>query len=74
MRLFDIFKSKCMKCPFNLGLVRFIINPCPLCKINHYNMYYQLLEGKYMSLRNRIIEIQRNLERNNQNDKNGDQQ
>jgi len=72
MRLFDIFKTKCKKCPYRLGIVRLIINPCPQCKLNHYSIYYQLLEDKCTLARNRIMEIQRNLEINNRTDKNGD--
>ncbi len=44
--LINIFKSKCSKCPYKLGLVKFIENPCPQCKINNYYMYDILIKKK----------------------------
>ena len=43
MKLTDLFKSKCEKCPFALGRVQFAKNPCPQCKANNYAIYHQLM-------------------------------
>lgn len=32
----------CAKCPYKLGLVHTIVNPCPQCKENGYQMYEHL--------------------------------
>ena len=32
-------KAPCGKCPYKLGLVRTIVNPCPQCKADHYRTY-----------------------------------
>ena len=29
-----IKKIRCMKCPYYLGQIKFIISPCPNCKVN----------------------------------------
>lgn len=29
----------CAKCPYKLGLVYAVRNPCPECKMNHYQFY-----------------------------------
>ncbi len=29
----------CKKCPYKLGIVKTITNPCPQCMLNNYNMY-----------------------------------
>ena len=48
MKLPNIFKIKpCKKCPYKLGLVQFVTNPCPSCKANNYEMYDILANGKY---------------------------
>ena len=31
----------CAKCPYKLGLVQTLINPCPQCKENNYQTYEQ---------------------------------
>ena len=31
----------CAKCPYKLGLVHAIVNPCPQCKENGYKMFTQ---------------------------------
>lgn len=39
MKLNDLLrqiKSPCDKCPYKLGLVQTLINPCPQCKENGY--------------------------------------
>lgn len=37
----------CPKCPYTLGQVRLVDNPCPDCKLDNYEMYCVLTEGKY---------------------------
>ena len=32
----------CAKCPYKLGLVHAVVNPCPQCKENGYQMYGHL--------------------------------
>ena len=32
-------KPPCAKCPYKLGLVQTLINPCPQCKENGYQTY-----------------------------------
>ncbi len=32
-------KPPCAKCPYKLGLVHTLTNPCPQCKENGYRMY-----------------------------------
>jgi cytochrome c1 len=39
--------SPCKKCPYKLGLVQFVQNPCPQCKLNKYDTYERLVNGKY---------------------------
>ncbi len=35
----DLKKKPCHKCPYALGLIQTIKNPCPQCKINNYQSY-----------------------------------
>jgi hypothetical protein len=39
-------KPPCPKCPYTLGHVQFVTNPCPECKANNYRMYEELVKGK----------------------------
>lgn len=39
MNLRYILKKPCSKCPYTLGLVRTLKNPCPECKANGYQTY-----------------------------------
>ena len=39
----------CPKCLYTLGQVKFVDNPCPNCKLNNYETYHILKEGKYGS-------------------------
>lgn len=32
-------KPSCTKCPYTLGLVRTLVNPCPQCKLDGYQAY-----------------------------------
>lgn len=36
----------CKKCPYTLGEVKMVVNPCPQCKLNGYNMYEMLTSNK----------------------------
>ena len=33
----------CTKCPYKLGVIQTIVNPCPNCKMNGYRALDQLL-------------------------------
>jgi len=33
----------CKKCPYKMGLVKFILDPCPYCKANGYR-YFELFQ------------------------------
>lgn len=42
MKLNDLLhqiKPPCAKCPYKLGLVQTLTNPCPQCKKNGYQMF-----------------------------------
>lgn len=34
----------CGKCPYKLGFVKTLINPCPQCKLNGYSAYKLFLD------------------------------
>lgn len=34
----------CTKCPYKLGIVKTLVNPCHQCKLNNYNAYKQFIE------------------------------
>jgi len=38
--LFYLLKPPCPKCPYTLGLVVCITNPCPQCKTNSYKTFH----------------------------------
>jgi hypothetical protein len=43
-------KPPCPRCPYKLGLVHTVVNPCPQCKENGYKAYEQFKKessGKY---------------------------
>ena len=29
----------CSKCPYKLGIIETLVNPCPNCKLNNYSTY-----------------------------------
>ena len=39
-------KSPCSQCPYTLGLVHTLINPCPQCKEAGYQMFEQFQKGQ----------------------------
>ena len=45
-KLLRKIKAPCGKCPYKLGLVAFVQNPCPQCRLNNYWMYDQFIQGK----------------------------
>ena len=38
-KLLYFIKPPCPKCPYTLGQVKFVTNPCPMCKMNDYKIY-----------------------------------
>lgn len=42
----------CAMCPYRLGLVHTVVNPCPQCEENGYQMY-EHFQGKNTQGRNR---------------------
>lgn len=34
----------CTKCPYKLGIVKMLVNPCQQCKLNNYSSYKQFIE------------------------------
>lgn len=46
-KLFDkVTKSPCNKCPYALGQVKTLVNPCPQCKTNGYRMFERFVNGE----------------------------
>ena len=37
--LLKLKKKPCAKCPYKLGIIKTLINPCPECKLNSYQSY-----------------------------------
>ena len=49
MKIKDLVKKPpCAQCPYTLGLVKTLHNPCPECKQNGYRMYEIFQQSKYM--------------------------
>lgn len=40
------FNLPCDECPYKLGLVQTLINPCPLCKENNYQMFERFRQDR----------------------------
>lgn len=34
----------CNKCPYKLGLIKTLINPCPKCKMTNYSTYKEFIK------------------------------
>ncbi len=47
MKLNDVEKEPCAKCPYKLGLVETLVNPCPQCRQNGYSTYEWLRKMPY---------------------------
>ncbi len=43
MKLTYFFKPPCPKCPYILGRVHSLVNPCPQCKENGYQFFKKFL-------------------------------
>lgn len=39
MKKDDLRRKPCAKCPYTLGLVNTLANPCPECRMNGYRSY-----------------------------------
>lgn len=41
-------KPPCSQCPYKLGQVHTVVNPCPQCRLNNYAAYerFQQMMGK----------------------------
>lgn len=46
MNPFKQIKAPCAKCPYKLGLVKTLVNPCPQCKANGYRMFERFVNGE----------------------------
>ncbi len=40
-------KAPCARCPYKLGLVRTLVNPCPQCRAGGYAMFEQFRRRNY---------------------------
>lgn len=38
-------KAPCPLCPYKLGMIKTVINPCPQCKRNNY-LFYRRIKGQ----------------------------
>ncbi|MBR4210990.1 MAG: hypothetical protein IKR84_01200 [Oscillibacter sp.] len=41
MNILRRLKAPCARCPYKLGLVRTLVNPCPQCRADGYAMFEQ---------------------------------
>lgn len=39
MKLNNIKKKPCAKCPYKLGIAKTPVNPCPRCRLDGYSSY-----------------------------------
>lgn len=39
MKIIGAKKNLCSRCPYTLGVIQTVTNPCPACKLNGYNFY-----------------------------------
>lgn len=39
MNFINHLNPKCSRCPYKLGLIKTLVNPCQQCKANDYNMF-----------------------------------
>lgn len=44
--VFRAVRSPCARCPYRLGLVKFVQSPCPACRMDGYHMYDVLTYGQ----------------------------
>ena len=43
-KLFYQIKPPCAKCPYKLGQLHTVVNPCPRCRLNGYRTYEWFLK------------------------------
>ena len=43
-------KPPCDQCPYKLGEIQTLMNPCPLCKENHYRSYEYFIKLRYAGM------------------------
>ena len=43
-------KPPCDQCPYKLGDIQTLMNPCPLCKENHYQSYERFIKLRYAGM------------------------
>ena len=46
-KIIYLIKPPCKKCPYTKGLVKFVVSPCPHCKLNGYSTYKRIINGMY---------------------------
>ncbi len=53
--MLDLKKKPCPDCPYTLGLIQTVTNPCPQCKQNGYSSYewFQKVQQQGKSHKNR---------------------
>ena len=44
--VFRAVHPPCARCPYRLGLVKFVQSPCPACRMDSYCMYDVLTHGQ----------------------------
>ena len=42
----------CDKCPYKLGTIQTLVNPCPHCKSNNYSSYNRFVEMSHQTNEN----------------------
>lgn len=40
-------RPPCARCPYRLGLVKFVQSPCPACMMSGYRIYDDLTHGRH---------------------------
>lgn len=49
-RILQQVKPPCSRCPYRLGLVQTVVNPCPQCKENRYQTFERFQKGLSVDL------------------------
>ena len=47
MKHIKLKRKPCRKCPYKLGIVKTLVNPCPHCKLNGYQMFEQFQKHNF---------------------------
>ena len=45
--VFRTVRPPCARCPYRLGLVKFVQSPCPACVLDGYRTFDVLTRGRY---------------------------